>query len=79
MICHCGSEMTAHGDENPFKIGAHHCDSCSCCLLEDGSPRAGHNPCAAFVPSPGEALTERAVVESPPPLEARPRRRRRKI
>lgn len=53
MICHCGSEMTAHGDENPFKVGAHHCDACGCCLLEDGTPREGHGPCAAHVPSSG--------------------------
>lgn len=44
--CHCGGTLVPHGDANPFKAGASHCDRCGCCL-RDGEIRDGHRGCTA--------------------------------
>ena len=37
----CNGVLIEHGDENPFKIGAKHCDNCGICWASGlKSPRA---------------------------------------
>lgn len=41
---HCNGEMVKHGDGNPAKAGAWHCDGCGCCF-KGRTVREGHPPC----------------------------------
>lgn len=66
MKCHCGGEAIAHGDENPFKVGAFHCDACGCCMYEDGTNRVGHPGCGGYHAEAVEFEVV-AVEESPTP------------
>jgi hypothetical protein len=73
MNCpHCHVRMIDHGDANPHKAGAHHCNTCGCCLLADGSIREGHAPCRNYVAPKVRARPVEAVppAESPRPPEA---------
>ena len=72
MNCHCGRRMKAHGEANPFKVGAHHCNECGCCLVENGQPREGTNGCANWEPvkatqtttTPTTSATTSSAVEA---------------
>ena len=42
--CHCGGELVPHTSVSGPKVGAEHCSTCGCCLV-DGEPRPGTEPC----------------------------------
>jgi hypothetical protein len=44
---HCKGELLRHGEANPYKAGAWHCNGCGCCFLPGiRELRAGHMSCA---------------------------------
>lgn len=45
---HCKAEMVKHGDANPFKAGAWHCNACGCCF-KGRELREGHSACSVVV------------------------------
>ena len=50
----CQGELIDHGDENPYKKGAHHCNSCGSCWASGmREQREGHMP--PLAPEPFEA------------------------